>query len=652
MNPSSRVALTALAAWALAGAPSCARTAPSPSRPAPSGPPHPLDPLSAAELTSAVEILCAEGKLDPDARVPFVALEEPSKQALASGAPPRQAAVVVLGPGARTFEATVDLGARRVASWTERPGAQPAVTLEELRRPVAIIRADPRWQDAMRRRGITDFEHVDIDVWAPGLLSPEARAAAPRLLRAISYYRGPGGENPYLRPIEGVGVLFDAANGRVVEVTDTGVVALPPAPAAAPPSPPTLRPLVVTQPEGPSFALRGGEVHWQRWRFRFSMHPREGLVLHAVRYDDHGRERAVLHRASLSEMVVPYGDADGNWSWRNAFDVGEYGVGRLANTLRPGLDVPANARVFDAVFADDRGVPFVRRAATAVYERDGGLLLKHADFDTHTDVVRRARQLVVTSIATIGNYDYAFAWVFGETGELRFEVDLTGIMLPKGVPDVRATAAAERFGRLVAPNVVAPNHQHFFNVRLDLDVDGPLNAFAELDNHALPPGAESPHGNAFTRHATVRPTERAAASDMNMHTDRIWRISNATAKNALGHPTAYTLVPGHGVMPHLHPSAPIRVRAGFLDHHVWVTRYRPEELYAAGPHPNQSAPGEGLPRFIADDEPILDQDLVVWHTFGMTHNPRPEEWPIMSTHRCGFALLPDGFFARNPALDR
>ena len=34
-----------------------------------------------------------------------------------------------------------------------------------------------------------------------------------------------------------------------------------------------------------------------------------------------------------------------------------------------------------------------------------------------------------------------------------------------------------------------------------------------------------------------------------------------------------------------------------------------------------------------------------------THLPRPEEWPVMPVHRLGFRLVPNGFFARNPALD-
>src|SRR4029453_7772794 len=112
------------------------------------------------------------------------------------------------------------------------------------------------------------------------------------------------------------------------------------------------KPLLQQQPQGPSFTVSGQEIRWQKWRFRFSVHPREGLVLHTVGYEDKGRVRPILYRASLSEMLVPYADTAPNWSFRNAFDEGEYGLGRLTDSLEIGTDAPAHARFFDAVFHD------------------------------------------------------------------------------------------------------------------------------------------------------------------------------------------------------------------------------------------------------------------------------------------------------------
>ena len=197
------------------------------------------------------------------------------------------------------------------------------------------------FRSAIKKRDINDFAQVQIDGWATGQLPAAFKGR--RMLRALSYFRGDA-TNFYGRPIEGVVALVDMNTDKVVEVVDTGVLPLPP-PSQELDEKSTgtriaAKPLVITQPDGASFEINGQEVRWQKWRFRYAMHPREGLVLHTVSYDDQGRVRPILYRGSLSEMVVPYGDTDGNWRWRSAFDVGEYSVGRLASSIEPKTDAP------------------------------------------------------------------------------------------------------------------------------------------------------------------------------------------------------------------------------------------------------------------------------------------------------------------------
>ena len=89
---------------------------------------HPLDPLSADEIAEAVRILRAEGRMAEGRRLMVLTLAEPTRSALASrpgdAPPPREAFAVVLDNRARTtYEAVVRLDDKRVASWTEVPGA-------------------------------------------------------------------------------------------------------------------------------------------------------------------------------------------------------------------------------------------------------------------------------------------------------------------------------------------------------------------------------------------------------------------------------------------------------------------------------------------------------------------------------------------------
>jgi primary-amine oxidase len=466
------------------------------------------------------------------------------------------------------------------------------------------------------------------------------------------YLRESDDDNGYARPVEGVVAFVDLGRAEVLEVLDTGVVPLPPErgsyyPEDVGPLRDDLRPLEITQPEGPSFEVDGNAVRWQRWSFRVSMDPLEGLVLHQIAYDDGGRRRPVVFRASVSEMVVPYGDPGPMHGWKNAFDAGEWGLGRMANSLTLGCDCLGVIHYFDDVRADERGVPRTLANAICMHEEDYGILWKHVDMHTGRTEVRRSRRLVVSSIATVGNYEYGFYWYLYLDGTVQLEVKLTGIMSTMAVPP----GEEPRFANMIAPQLAAPYHQHLFNVRLDMEVDGPANSVYEVESHRLPPGPGNPWSNAFEVIATPLRSEREARRLVDPSTSRYWKVVNHAVHNRLGQPVGYKLVPGSTPTLLADPDSSVGRRAGFATANLWVTPFDPDERRAAGDYPNQHEGGDGLPRWTAADRPLVDQDLVVWFTFGVTHVPRPEDWPVMPVEYAGFHLMPVGFFDRNPALD-
>jgi primary-amine oxidase len=616
---------------------------------------HPLEPLTAGEITRAWEILRKAQALSGRIRVVSIALHEPSREVVArhrAGEAAERAAFVVLidSAAARTYEAVVSLSRERVLSWEHVPGVQPAIVLDEFFECEAAVRADPRWQDAMRKRGVTDFELAMIDPWSAGNFGfPDEDGR--RLARTLTWIRRSPTDNGYARPVANVIALVDLNAMQVLRVEDHGVVPLPPEDANYSPEVAGTRtgprPIEIRQPDGPSFELNGHELAWQRWRMRLGFTPREGLVLHTVTYQDGGRERPILHRASVVDMVVPYGDPRPTYFHRNAFDVGEYGIGYLANSLQNGCDCLGEIRYLDAVVNDSRGGAVTLANAICVHEEDYGILWKHFDWRTGYTEVRRSRRLVVSFIATVGNYEYGFYWYFYLDGTIQLEVKLTGIV-PNGAV---APGEAPPWGELVAPGVYAPIHQHFFNVRLDMTVDGPRNSVYEVNTVADPPGPENPHANAFRAEATLLRSESQAQRLVDPLAGRFWKIVNPSVRNRLGTPVGYKLVPGENVRPFAGPEASVTRRAGFMTRHLWVTRYDPRERYAGGDYPNQHRGGAGLPEYARDDAPLENTDVVVWYTFGAHHVVRPEDWPVMPVTYIGFMLKPVGFFDRNPALD-
>ena len=405
-------------------------------------------------------------------------------------------------------------------------------------------------------------------------------------------------------------------------------------------------PLEIVQPEGPGFTLEGNLLRWERWQLRVSTFPFEGLVLHDIAWQEDDRLRPILYRASLGDMVVPYGSTMTNHWWKNAFDAGEIGIGKLLNSLALGCDCLGDIRYLDAVIVDEEGSPQTIPNAVCIHEEDVGILWKHWDFTTDTTDVRRSRRLVVSTIATVGNYDYGFYWYFYLDGTIQLEIKMTGIVQTQAVTDGRPFSQAVQ----IAPELAAPHHQHLFCVRLDFDLDGATNSVSEVDVLPLAP-EENPFHNGFDTVKTTFETEQQAQRLADPAKSRTWLVENRSVTNRVGRPVAYKLVPGYSPTMLAGADAAVRSRAAFATRNLWVTAYDPAELHAAGDYPVQHPGGDGLPRWTQADRRIEDTDVVVWHTFGSTHISRPEDWPVMPVETVGFTLKPSGFFDHNPALD-
>ncbi len=621
--------------------------------------PHPLDPLSPAEIARVVEIARSHERFPQRPRFVSVVLHEPTKDAVqdfTSGQiVPREAFLILLDNATgRAIEAVVDLSRGAVTSLKQLAAdVQPPIMADEFVECEAAVKRSPEFQAALKKRGVADVELVMVDPWSAGVYGTELESdKGKRLSRALCWVRSEQADNGYARPLDGVIAVVDLNTMEVVRVEDYGVVPLPPengnwgrkyvAEVRQ-----DLKPLEIAQPEGPSFTVDGYQVSWQKWKFRIGFTPREGLVLHTVRYTDGDRERPILHRASVCEMVVPYGDPAERHFRKNAFDIGEYGIGTMANSLSLGCDCLGTIRYFDAHLTDSRGKPLSIKNSVCLHEEDAGLLWKHTDWRTGESETRRSRRLSASFIATVGNYEYGFFWHFYQDGSLQCEVKLTGIMNTTTL----APGEEPQYGVEVAPRLHAPFHQHIFAARLDTSIDGAENSVYEVNTIGVPRGSDNPHGNGFRAEETLLDREQAAKRMVHGASGRFWRIVNASKKNRLGRPVGYRLLPGENCPPLVQPDAAVMKRAGFLAHNLWVTPYRRDERYPSGEYPNQSPGGDGLPKWTAADRKVTETDLVVWYVFGHNHVPRLEDWPVMPVASIGFMLKPDGFFEHNPALD-
>src|SRR5215472_18929228 len=192
---------------------------------------HPLDPLTAEEIRVAVGTVRASGRLGPKVLFIRVFLHEPDKAGVLGykeGDPlERQAFVLIRDRRARTtHEVIVSVTRRTIVSWTEVPGVQPPITIDEFFECERMVQSNPMWQAAMSKRGVTDFSLAMVDPWSAGYYGPSDDPSR-RLVRALTWIRTSEFDNGYARPIEGLITLVDLDRMEVVEVEDHGAVPLP-----------------------------------------------------------------------------------------------------------------------------------------------------------------------------------------------------------------------------------------------------------------------------------------------------------------------------------------------------------------------------------------------------------------------------------------
>ncbi|TQN68826.1 Copper amine oxidase 1 [Colletotrichum shisoi] len=613
-------------------------------------------------------------------------------------------------------QSVVDLGSgKEVDRAVAGPHSHPGYLPDEFALFQDACVASQLFKDAMAEFSLPEGFAVTIDPWPYG--GPDEGEDIPSYMQGLVFARDASKENPdsnhYGYPIPIIPVM-DFTTKEMVRIdrlatggAGDGLNPRPPPPPPPPSSKPRplfvdarcsasssaseyvpelldmpqradLKPINITQPEGASFRVHADKlVEWQKWRFRLGFTPREGAVLHDVCYDG----RPVLYRLSYSELTVPYGDPRPPFQRKQAFDLGDGGFGRVANNLELGCDCLGAIHYVDALLADTEGNPTTAKAVACLHEQDNGIGWKHTNFRTNRAVVTRLREFVVQCVVTLANYEYVFAYKLDTAGGITLETRATGVMSVVAVDEGEGEgegAAASDYGAVVAPGVLAQNHQHIFAVRIDPAVDsyeaGATRVVVEESVPVPLDAATNPHGNYYEVRKSV--VERARWIDAEPRLNRVVKFENTTKRNAVsGRNVGFKLTPSASQLLLADERSQVSRRAKFARHHVWVTGYRDDELWAAGEFTNQSIEEVGgVWDMVARGDWFGDggdgghghgekngetgdggkgkrSSPVVWSVFGLTHNPRVEDWPVMPVEIHHMNIRPADFFTANPALD-
>jgi primary-amine oxidase len=583
---------------------------------APAPPEHlqALKPLTPDEINTVVATVKADPELGPGVLFENIDLREPTpaeyRAHLEGISLPREARVNVNHLEVHgVWQLIVSIADKAIIRRKHFPTARAGFMVEQMLSVEVNVKNDPRFIEACRKRGITEMTGVIVDSWSGGNFGHEDEEG--RLIsHTFSWLRVHEFGNYYAHPIEGLNAVIDVKTGEVLRVDD--YPDHPPIPMTRydydpdflPPPDAPLKPLDVVQPDGVSFTIKDHAISWDKWTLAIGFTPREGLVLHDIRYDG----RSVVRRAAVAELVVPYGSPLYGHARQNIFDVGEYGFGKLTNSLRLGCDCLGQIQYLDAHVNGLQGEVVTIEKAVCIHEEDAGILWKHWDFRTGRTVLHRGRKLVISSICTVGNYEYAQYWYLDQAGEIEFEMKATGI---------------------VNTNACHPG---------------------KPDNSYMEPYSDSnPYGNAFHAVDTVLKTELQAARRADLATHRSWKVINPNRLNHVDKPVAYKLHTPNCVTPMIQEDGPSGIRSNFIRNHIWVTPFNENERYPAGEFVANSDGSDGLAELVKQDRNVENTDIVLWHSFGLHHVVRAEDFPVQPCISCGFSLAPAGFFEVNPS---
>ncbi|KAI1614032.1 copper amine oxidase 1 [Exophiala viscosa] len=643
--------------------------------------PHPLDILSIEETTIARDIVA---DLHPDAVLSFreIYLEEPPKgqfiefltaeHAGQDAVRPHRTALVqydVIESDMipHSHESVIDLDEKKRTSHAVVDENQHAgLTIAEFDVLVEVCKSSKMFKDVCAEFTLPDGFEIIVEPWPYGGMSADEENR--RYFQGLCFARDTRSGNPdsnfYAYPLPFIPVLDfhkreivridrlatggkgDALDAKthakniidhcvsseyVPELLENGTRK-------------NLKPLNVLQPEGPSFTVDGQLVEWQNWRFRVGFNPREGATIHDV----HFAGRSVMYRLSMSEMTVPYADPRGPFPRKQAFDFGDGSVGNAANNLSLGCDCLGVIKYFDGVNTGPDGSAKVAPNVICLHEQDNGIGWKHTNWRTGRAVVTRSRELVVQFIITLANYEYVFAYKFDQAGGITVETRATGIVSVVNIDPGKTSA----YGNVVSPGALAQNHQHIFCVRIDPAIDGYKNTVLAEESHRAPMNKETnPRGNFYeVRQKVLDQSQHLDAAPMH---NRVVKIINKSKTNPIsGKPVGYKFTPAATQLLLADPDSVQSKRALFAHHHVWVTKHQDGELFAAGRYTLQSQNEiGGVADAVKRNDHIEDEDVVVWNVFGLTHNPRVEDWPVMPVEIHQLHIKPADFFTENPAID-
>ncbi|KAJ3185206.1 hypothetical protein HDU85_001254 [Gaertneriomyces sp. JEL0708] len=414
---------------------------------------------------------------------------------------------------------------------------------------------------------------------------------------------------------------------------------------------------------GPSIESRGSAryrvstsqkyVTWMDWSFYMTHTRDKGLTLWDIRF----RGERIIYELGLQEALSIYSGDDPIQAHASYLD-SSFGLGSHAFSLVPGYDCPATATMLNISMHAE--YTFSRQNVICLFEAPAALPVTRnyrqygAGAYEHASVTKGFLFTARTAV-TVDNYDYIFDYIFSLDGTIEARVAASGYLQGTYWRD---GAASSSYGSRIHSSSMGSLHDHIMNYKIDFDIGGTKNSLEktvfERETVQYPWNDD---GQVTVQNKVKRTwvKNETGFTTANSHFER-YHIANRDQKNEWGNPRAYRIQTNGPIFSTVAGQSPNLYRnAQWAKYYMAVTKRKETESTSSCSY-DQNLPLTPLiefDSFLADQESIEQEDLIVWVSMGNHHLPRAEDVPntVTTVSHSSIVLSPFNYFDADPSAD-
>ncbi|XP_006006014.1 amine oxidase [copper-containing] 3-like [Latimeria chalumnae] len=411
-----------------------------------------------------------------------------------------------------------------------------------------------------------------------------------------------------------------------------------------PPHPPSGTAPLEYEPQGKRYSVKNNQVKSLLWSFSFGQNAATGLRLFDIRFNG---ER-IIYELSIQEALSVYGSNTAGAMLTRYMDA-SFGIGKHSYELVRGVDCPYTATYLDSYRFFEASEPMRFKNSICIFEHNTAVPLRRHYASSHYGGLTNS-VLIIRTIATIGNYDYVWDYMFYQNGAIEAKVHATGYIYAAYL-----FGDGLKYGTKVRTNTLGTIHTHFVHYKVDLDIVGTNNLFVtrDMDFEKINVPWDSDQQREIPRLIeNLIKTEDQAAFALHSNSPRyLLFASNKT--NDWGHRRSYRIQIVSFAGDHMPKTTSEEKGMSWGRFKMAVTKHKDEEPSSSSIH-NQNNPWKPAVNFadFINNENIVEEDLVAWITTGFLHIPHSEDIPNTVTvgNGVGFLLRPYNYFKEDPSI--